>query len=113
MLQIKVRCDDLGTCGGRLRFGLAAGAPSGAAIHPLNGVFTWMPGRDQAPGEYPVTVRVLADGSENLSDQTTFSVIVRKVAKPPVLYPIGQRRRCCRPQDSIHGRSDKPRRVLG
>ena len=33
-----------------LTFGLDAGAPAGAAIDPVTGVFTWTPNSDEPPG---------------------------------------------------------------
>jgi hypothetical protein len=113
-LEFQIRCDDVGTCRGRLRFRLAAGAPPEATIHPFTGMFSWkpanVPGRAQGimsspagtssqvptgnsmPGVYPVTVQIQSDGPEKLSDQTTFQVTVRKVAKPPVIDSVGDQR---------------------
>jgi len=91
VLQLTVRLVDPGTSAGKLRFGLAAGAPPGATVDPLRGVFAWMPTKDVAPGVYPITVCVLADGMGNLGDQASFCVTVRKIARPPVIYIAGQR----------------------
>jgi hypothetical protein len=45
-----------------LSFSLDAGAPLGATIGALSGVFTWTPDAAQAPGTYPITVRVTDNG---------------------------------------------------
>ena len=44
-----------------LTFSLIA-APSGAVIDPVTGVFTWIPGEEQGPDSYPVTIRVTDNG---------------------------------------------------
>jgi hypothetical protein len=89
-IQFKIIVSDPGTSGARLRFGLAPDAPTGAAIDPHTGMFTWTPTRRQCPGEYPITVHVLANGQETLSDRATFRVIVRDIAGPPAIQSIAQ-----------------------
>jgi hypothetical protein len=54
-----------------LSYALGEGAPQGAAIDPLTGLFTWMP---PAPGVYTITVIVTDSGS--LSHSRTFTVTV-------------------------------------
>jgi hypothetical protein len=61
-------------------------APSGAAIHPSTGLFTWTPTEAQGPGVHPFTVRV-SDGIDHTD--TPITVTVREVNAPPVLTPIG------------------------
>ena len=81
-----------------LHFSLAPDAPFAAAIERRTGRFTWMPStqrafrQSQTPGEYPITVQVQADGPGNLEDQATFHVIVRRVAKPPIISFIAPQR---------------------
>ena len=60
----------------KLRFSLASGAPIGARIDPVQGVFTWWPKRSQAPSTNLITVHVTDDGSPALSATKTFTVIV-------------------------------------
>ncbi|MFC1793816.1 cadherin-like domain-containing protein, partial [Planctomycetota bacterium] len=52
------------------------GAPSGAVIDSVTGVFTWTPGEEQGPGSYPVTVRVTDDGTPNLYNEETITITV-------------------------------------
>src|SRR5207237_5153238 len=51
-----------------LTFTLDAGFPAGANI-TTNGVFTWTPTETQGPSNYPVTIRVIDNGSPPLSDR--------------------------------------------
>jgi hypothetical protein len=66
-------------------------APSGAAINPVTGVFTWTPGEQQGPDSYLVTVRVTDDGTPNLFDEETITITVNETNTAPVLTPIGDR----------------------
>jgi len=60
-------------------------APSGAAIDPVTGVFTWTPGEEQGPASYLVTVRVTDDGTPNLYDQETITITVYEPNEDPVI----------------------------
>jgi hypothetical protein len=51
-------------------------APTGATIDPASGAFTWTLSGTQAPGVYPVTVRVSDDGTPNLDDYETINITV-------------------------------------
>jgi hypothetical protein len=64
------------------------GASSGAAIHPVTGVFTWTPTEVQGPGTFTFTVRVTDNGTPALFDEKTITVTVNEVNTPPVLDPI-------------------------
>ncbi len=75
----------------KLTFGLAAGAPSGAAIDPATGAFTWTPSEGQGPGGYPVTITATDDGTPALSDSKTISVTVSEVNSAPKLAAIGEK----------------------
>ncbi len=68
-----------------LTFSLDPGAPVGASIDPVTGVFTWTPGEDQGPGEYSITIRVTDNGTPNLNDHETIIVTVNEVNAGPVL----------------------------
>ncbi len=72
-------------------FTLDAGAPAGASIHPVTGVFSWTPTDAQGPGSYPVTVRVTDNGPPPLSDSETITIAVNDVNAVPVLAPIGSK----------------------
>ena len=71
--------------GQTLTFSLGAGAPPGASIGPLTGVFTWTPTEDQGPNTYFVTVIVADNGSPPASDSETIVITVNEVNKAPVL----------------------------
>ena len=57
-------------------FSLAAGAPTGASIHPITGVFSWTPAANQAQGHYDITVLAGDNGSPALFGSRTFRVTV-------------------------------------
>ena len=59
-----------------LTFSLDSGAPSGASINPVTGLFTWTPSLVQWPGTYGVTLRVTDNGNPPLSAASTFHVTV-------------------------------------
>jgi Putative Ig domain./Cadherin domain./Cohesin domain. len=75
-----------------LAFSLADGTsgavPTGAAIAPSSGAFTWTPTEEQGPGTYTFDVCV-SDGA--LSDCETITVTVNEVNAAPVLSPIGNK----------------------
>ena len=72
-----------------LSYSLDAGAPAGATIDPVSGVFSWTPGETTGPGTYQVTVRVTDDGTPSLDDFETFDITVDELNQAPVLNPIG------------------------
>ena len=71
-----------------LAFSLAAGAPGGAAIDPVSGLFTWTPTLGQGGTNYDLTVIVSDNGLPNLSDHRTFNVAVTSLNAAPVLAAI-------------------------
>ena len=72
-----------------LIFSLDPGAPSGAAVNPTNGIFTWTPTESQGQNSYGLTLRV-TDGATPpfLSAAQTFIVTVNELSNPPVVDPI-------------------------
>ncbi|MCW5556084.1 MAG: hypothetical protein KIS67_28500 [Verrucomicrobiae bacterium] len=60
----------------QLTFSLGAGAPAGAAVHPVSGVFTWQPNQTQGGVTNLISVIVTDDGPPALSATQTFAVIV-------------------------------------
>ena len=89
-IRFAVTVSDRGSADKPLRFALAAGVPPGATIDPRTGVFAWTPTGGHPPRTYPVTVQVFADGPGDLSDQTTFRVMVERLATP-IISPIAPR----------------------
>jgi hypothetical protein len=71
-----------------LTFSLDSGAPEGASIDSVTGVFNWTPTEAQGPGIYNVTARVTDNGSPALNDAKTFAITVNEVNEAPVLSPI-------------------------
>ena len=65
------------------------GAPTGAAIDPTTGVFTWTPTEAQGPGVYSFDVVVTDNGTPNLEDRETITITVHAVNDPPVGGPDG------------------------
>lgn len=75
-----------------LTFSLDPGAPPGASIDPVTGIFTWTPGDADTNSVHYVTVRVTDDGSPPMSGTATFAVTVEPAPPPnhgPLLFPIG------------------------
>ena len=60
-----------------LRFSLEAGAPAGASIDPISGLFQWTPDDDAGASTQAVSVRVSDDGPGNLSTTQRVEISVR------------------------------------
>src|SRR5204863_574987 len=63
-----------------ISFALAPGAPSGAAINPDTGLFSWRPAANQAPATNSITVLAADDGQPPMMGARTF--VVRVFARP-------------------------------
>ena len=74
-LTFTATASDADLPGQTLTFSLDAGAPVGAAINPVSGLFSWAPTLAQL-GAWPVTVRVTDNGSPALSAFQTISITV-------------------------------------
>ncbi len=74
-----------------LTFSLDAGAPAGATINGSTGAFSWTPTEAQGPGNFPATVRVTDNGTPNLNDSETITIVVNEVNVAPVLAAIGNK----------------------
>jgi hypothetical protein len=72
--------------GNQLTFSLDPGAPTGAAIDPASGIFTWTPGDSFAGTTNSLTVRVMDNGVPPLSDSRNFSVNV--LLRPLVISSV-------------------------
>jgi len=64
------------------------GAPTGAIINAMTGVFMWTPTEAQGPGSYSFAIRV-SDGA--LTDEEIIEVTVNEVNTAPVLAAIGNK----------------------
>lgn len=65
--------------------------PSGAAINPSTGEFTWTPTEVQGPGVYSIQVKVVDNDSSPLADTNVFQVTVTEVNQAPTLTGPGDR----------------------
>ena len=86
-LAITLMADDADLPAQSLRFELVTG-PSGMMLDPATGVLNWPAEAGRAPGLYPVTARVVDDGSPTLSANVSFQVTVFRPNSPPSLAPI-------------------------
>jgi hypothetical protein len=59
-----------------LLYALGPDAPTNAYIHPLSGLFRWVPNRSQAPGTNTIIVSVFDQASPILSNAMSFNVYV-------------------------------------
>ena len=68
-----------------LTYSLGSDAPAGASIDPTTGALTWPMGTNQQIGTYPITVRVVEDGSPQQVAATTFNVNVVDPGPAPTI----------------------------
>lgn len=61
------------------------GAPAGANLDPINGVFAWTPDETQGGSTNSIAVVVVDDGEPSLSATQSFTVVVLESNAPPVL----------------------------
>jgi sugar lactone lactonase YvrE len=87
LLSYQVTASDTNQPPQNLTFSLASPAPGGAALSS-SGLFTWVPGEIQGPGDYLINIRVADDGTPPLSATNSFAVAAREVNRPPLLDPI-------------------------
>ncbi|MEA4926983.1 MAG: putative Ig domain-containing protein [Syntrophomonadaceae bacterium] len=64
------------------------GAPAGAAINAVTGVFSWIPTEAQGPGNYTFKVKVTDGGNPSLADEEEITVAVNEVNMAPTLDPL-------------------------
>lgn len=74
-----------------LTYSLDSGAPAGASINSINGVFRWTPAESQGGAGYTITIRVSDNGSPAYTASRTFTVSVNKINSPPTLLPLPSR----------------------
>ena len=92
-LTIQVSGSDEDFPSNELRYSLDPGAPAGASIDPITGVFAWTPGPASASTTNSITVRVTDNGSPALSAVRSFAVVVRppgELRLSAVLFSSGQ-----------------------
>ena len=83
-LNVSASATDSDTPTNNLAFSLVS-APSGMTINTNTGAISWTPTEAQGPSTNTITVRVTDDGTPNLSDTKSFTVIVNEVNSAPVL----------------------------
>jgi cold shock CspA family protein len=66
------------------------GAPAGATIDPVSGVFTWTPNEAQ-DGAHTFDIAVTDDGTPALTDSKTITITVGETNQAPTLDPVGNR----------------------
>ena len=71
-----------------LTYSIGAGAPEGAAIDPVTGVFNWIPTEAQGPGSFQIGVIVTDNGTPPLSAARSFLVTVNEANRAPLLAPL-------------------------
>ncbi len=81
---------DVDTLSSQFSYSLGSNAPAGAVISS-NGVFTWTPGESQGPSTNLIGVIVSDNGSPNMTDTKTFTVIVTETNAAPILSTIANR----------------------
>jgi uncharacterized repeat protein (TIGR01451 family) len=84
-ITFDANADDVDLPANTLTFSLEVGAPAGASIDPISGVFTWMTDESQGPGVYTVTVRVVDNGMPTLYDFETIEITVGEVNAAPIV----------------------------
>ncbi|HEY5645611.1 MAG TPA: putative Ig domain-containing protein, partial [Pseudomonadales bacterium] len=72
-----------------LTYSLDGGAPPGALIDPISGVFSWTPAEADSPGSFTITVRASDDGTPSLDATETITITVVEVNDAPSLIPGG------------------------
>jgi hypothetical protein len=64
-----------------LSYSMDAGAPTGATFNAVTRTFNWTPAEDQGPGTNAVTFRVTDNGSPNMGDFETITIVVSSAAE--------------------------------
>ena len=84
LLTVTNSATDSDTPAQTLTYSLDTNAPTGTAINPTNGLFTWIPNEAQGPGTYNIVIRVTDNGDPAASDTKTLAVTVTEVNQPPL-----------------------------
>jgi VCBS repeat-containing protein len=75
-----------------LTFSIVSGAPAGATLNPLTGVFNWTPTELQGPGTNTIRLRVADSAIPPLSAEQDVIVVVNEVNTRPNMAPIQDQR---------------------
>jgi hypothetical protein len=84
-VRFEVTAYDMDVKGQTLSFGLGAGAPIGAVVDPVTGIFSWTPTAAQVPSTNRISVVVTDNGSPAQTVTNSFSVIA---ASPGQYYAL-------------------------
>lgn len=76
LITFTVSANDADLPAQALSYSLDPGAPTGASIDAMSGVFTWTPSQAQAPSTNVMTVRVSDNGNPSLNHSRSFTVYV-------------------------------------
>lgn len=71
-----------------LRFRIISG-PTGSKINPKTGVFHWKPSELQSNKTHKVEIGVQCTGPQKTEVTGKFSVVVKNINEPPVIFDIG------------------------
>ncbi len=88
VVRLQVEATDPDLPAQTLTYSLGAGAPTGSAIDPDTGLFTWRPSSIQGPADYVVAVVVRDSGFPNLAATRSFVINVRDTL-PDVVVSVG------------------------
>jgi hypothetical protein len=88
LLTFDAKATDLDVPAQTITYSLGSGAPSGAAIGPHDGHFTWTPDAFTGSGNYAITIVATDNGSPALAGSLVVDVNVSGVNHAPVLAPI-------------------------
>jgi hypothetical protein len=70
-----------------LTYTLGPGAPAGASLNPVTGVFTWTPNEFQGPETNVLSVVVTDNGVPSLAVFGNVRIVVNEVNQPPFFLP--------------------------
>ncbi|MBI2947185.1 MAG: immunoglobulin domain-containing protein [Verrucomicrobia bacterium] len=88
-LRLTAKATDADVPANTLTYSLEPGAPAGATIDGVTGVFTFTPPPAQQPGTLRVSVRATDNGTPPLSDAKAFNIVIRAgVNLPPTISQI-------------------------
>lgn len=87
-LTVKPVAHVAGAPANTLRYRIVSG-PTGSKINPKTGVFHWKPSELQSKKTHKVEIGIHSTGPQKAEVVGKFSVVVKNVNEPPVLFDIG------------------------